>query len=232
MLNLTLCDDSAAEREYIKALVFEWSKRSGAEISVRECPSAEALLFEYEDNPPDILLLDIEMSGMSGVELAKRLRQNGNRLLQIIFITAYSDYIAEGYDVAALHYLLKPVDREKLFSVLSRAVEKISDDGKKLVLETSDETALVPICDIKYIEVIKNYVTVHAERDYTLKMPLKEIESELDERFIRVGRSYIVNLGFITRVTKTEVYLKGGGTVPLPRGAYEKVNRAIINMKR
>ena len=232
MLNFTLCDDSAAEREYIKALVFEWSKRAGAEISVRECPSAEALLFEYEDNPPDILLLDIEMSGMSGVELAKRLRQNGNRLLQIIFITAYSDYIAEGYDVAALHYLLKPVDREKLFSVLSRAVEKISDDGKKLVLETPDETALVPICDIKYIEVIKNYVTVHAERDYTLKMPLKEIESELDERFIRVGRSYIVNLGFITRVTKTEVYLKGGGTVPLPRGAYEKVNRAIINMKR
>lgn len=232
MLNLTLCDDSAAEREYIKALVFEWSKRSGAEISVRECPSAEALLFEYEDNPPDILLLDIEMSGMSGVELAKRLRQNGNRLLQIIFITAYSDYIAEGYDVAALHYLLKPVDREKLFSVLSRAVEKISDDGKKLVLETPDETALVPICDIKYIEVIKNYVTVHAERDYTLKMPLKEIAAELDERFIRVGRSYIVNLGFITRVTKTEVYLKGGGTVPLPRGAYEKVNRAIINMKR
>lgn len=232
MLNFTLCDDSAAEREYIKALVFEWSKRSGAEISVRECPSAEALLFEYEDNPPDILLLDIEMSGMSGVELAKRLRQNGNRLLQIIFITAYSDYIAEGYDVAALHYLLKPVDREKLFSVLSRAVEKISDDGKKLVLETPDETALVPICDIKYIEVIKNYVTVHAERDYTLKMPLKEIAAELDERFIRVGRSYIVNLGFITRVTKTEVYLKGGGTVPLPRGAYEKVNRAIINMKR
>ncbi len=232
MLNFTLCDDSAAEREYIKALVFEWSKRSGAEISVRECPSAEALLFEYEDNPPDILLLDIEMSGMSGVELAKRLRQNGNRLSQIIFITAYSDYIAEGYDVAALHYLLKPVDREKLFSVLSRAVEKISDDGKKLVLETPDETALVPICDIKYIEVIKNYVTVHAERDYTLKMPLKEIEAELDERFIRVGRSYIVNLGFITRVTKTEVYLKGGGTVPLPRGAYEKVNRAIINMKR
>ena len=232
MLNFTLCDDSAAEREYIKALVFEWSKRSGAEISVRECPSAEALLFEYEDNPPDILLLDIEMSGMSGVELAKRLRQNGNRLLQIIFITAYSDYIAEGYDVAALHYLLKPVDRDKLFSVLSRAVEKISDDGKKLVLETPDETALVPICDIKYIEVIKNYVTVHADRDYTLKMPLKEIEAELDERFIRVGRSYIVNLGFITRVTKTEVYLKGGGTVPLPRGAYEKVNRAIINMKR
>ena len=231
-MNIFLCDDNASEREYIKRLVLDWSNQSGAGVSIREYPSAEALLFSYSDCPPDILLLDIEMPGLSGVELAKRLRQNGNRLLQIVFITAYSDYIAEGYDVAALHYLLKPVDREKLFSVLSRAVERIADDGKKLVLELPDETALVPICDIKYIEVIKNYVTVHAERDYTLKKPLKEIERDLDGRFLRVGRSYTVNLYFITRVTRSEIFLKGGGTVPLPRGAYEKVNRAIINLKR
>ena len=230
-MNISLCDDNAQERAYIKNLVLDWADRSGAGVSIREYPSAEALLFSYSDFPPDILLLDIEMPGLSGVELAKKLRQDGNRLLQIIFITAYSDYISEGYDVAATHYLLKPVDREKLFSVLSRAVERIADDGKRLVLETSDETALVPICDIKFIEVIKNYVTVHAEREYTLKKPLKEIEHELDERFIRVGRSYIVNLYFITRVTRSEIFLKGGDAVPLPRGAYEKVNRAIINMK-
>ena len=231
-MNVTICDDNADERGFIKQIVLDWSAKSGAGVSICEYPSAEALLFSYSDCPPDILLLDIEMPGLSGVELAKRLRQNGNRLLQIVFITAYSDYIAEGYDVAALHYLLKPVDREKLFSVLSRAVERIADDGKKLVLELPDETALVPICDIKYIEVIKNYVTVHAERDYTLKMPLKEIERDLDGRFLRVGRSYTVNLYFITRVTRSEIFLKGGGTVPLPRGAYEKVNRAIINLKR
>lgn len=230
-MNISLCDDNADERAYIKNLVLDWADRSGAGVSIREYPSAEALLFSYSDFPPDILLLDIEMPGLSGVELAKKLRQDGNRLLRIIFITAYSDYISEGYDVAATHYLLKPVDREKLFSVLSRAVERIADDGKRLVLETSDETALVPICDIKFIEVIKNYVTVHAEREYTLKKPLKEIEHELDERFIRVGRSYIVNLYFITRVTRSEIFLKGGDAVPLPRGAYEKVNRAIINMK-
>ena len=231
-MNVSICDDNADERGFIKQIVLDWSAKSGAGVSIREYPSAEALLFSYSDCPPDILLLDIEMPGLSGVELAKRLRQNGNRLLQIIFITAYSDYIAEGYDVAALHYLLKPVDREKLFSVLSRAVERIADDGKKLVLELPDETALVPICDIKYIEVIKNYVTVHAERDYTLKKPLKEIERDLDGRFLRVGRSYTVNLHFIIRVTRSEIFLKGGGTVPLPRGAYEKVNRAIINLKR
>ncbi len=231
MLTVSLCDDNAKEREYLKKLVSEWSEEAGEGVRVLEFPSAEALLFSYSDCPPDILLLDIEMPGLSGVELAKRLRSGGNRLLQIIFITAYSDYIAEGYDVAALHYLLKPVDRIKLFSVLSRAVERISDDGKKLVLELSDETALVPVCDIKFIEVIKNYVTVHAERDYTLKKPLKEIEAGLDGRFLRVGRSYIVNLWYIVRVTRSEIFLKGGKTVPLPRGGYEKVNRALIAMK-
>ena len=231
MLNITICDDNANERSYIKALVCEWSEQFEKGVLVREYPSAEALLFDYEERRPDILLLDIEMPGQSGVELAKQLRQ-GDKLLQIIFITAYSDYIAEGYDVAALHYLLKPVDRHKFFSVLSRAVEKIADDGKKLLLELPDETALVPVYEISCIEVVKNYITVHAGRDYTLKKPLKEIESELDGRFLRVGRSYIVNLNFITRVTRSEIFLKGGGTVPLPRGGYEKVNRAIIEMRK
>ncbi len=232
MLTISLCDDNAAERTFLKTLVLDWSAQSGTSVQLQEYPSAEALLFAYADCPPDILLLDIEMPGLSGVELAKRLRQDGDKLLQIVFITAYSDYIAEGYDVAALHYLLKPVSREKLFSVLSRAVEKIADDGRTLLLELPDETALVPVRDISHIEVLKNYVTVHAGRDYTLKMPLKEIEAELDERFLRVGRSYIVNLFFITRVTRSEIFLKGGGAVPLPRGAYEKVNRAIIGMRR
>lgn len=228
MFTIFLCDDNADERAYVKNLVFDWSARSGAAVRLQEYPSAETLLFAYADCPPDILLLDIEMPGRSGVELAKHLRQGGDKLLQIIFITAYSDYIAEGYDVAALHYLLKPVSREKLFSVLSRAVERIADDGKKLLLKLPEETALVPVRDISHIEAEKNYITVHAGRDYTLKMPLKEMEAELDDRFLRIGRSYIVNLSFITRVTRSELFLKGRGTIPLPRSAYEKVNRAII----
>ncbi len=76
-------------------------------------PSAEAFLFHYaEDKSCDILLLDVEMGAMNGVELAKRIREE-NDALQIVFITGYTDYIAEGYDVSALHYLVKPVSREK-----------------------------------------------------------------------------------------------------------------------
>lgn len=230
-VKICICDDSSEERASINALVREWSRQSGTDVSVSEFPTAEAFLFEYEDLAPDVVLLDIEMPGMNGVELAKRLRK-GNKLIQIVFITGFSEYIAEGYEVAALHYLLKPVSPNKLFSTLDRALEKQEIDGRKIVLETPAETVLLPIYEIRYIEVIKNYITIYAQGCYTVKKTLKEIERELDERFLRVGRSYIVNLHFISRVTRSEIFLRGGESVPLPRGAYETVNRAIIDLKR
>lgn len=229
-VKICICDDSSEERAFINALVCEWSRQSGTDVNVSEFPTAEAFLFEYEDLVPDVLLLDIEMPGMNGVELAKRLRE-GNKLIQIVFITGFSDYIAEGYEVAALHYLLKPISPQKLFSTLDRALEKQETDGRKIVFESSAETVQLLLCEIRYIEVIKNYITVYAEGSYTVKRTLKEIERELDERFLRVGRSYIVNLHFISRVTRSEIFLRGGASVPLPRGAYETVNRAIINLK-
>ena len=230
-VKICICDDSSEERASINALVREWSRQSGTDVSVSEFPTAEAFLFECEDLAPDVVLLDIEMPGMNGVELAKRLREK-NKLIQIAFITGFSEYIAEGYEVAALHYLLKPVSPEKLFLTLDRALEKQERDGRKIVLETSMETVQLPMHEIRYSEVIKNYITVYAEDSYTAKKTLKEIEQELDERFLRVGRSYIVNLHFISRVTRSEIFLRGGESIPLPRGAYETVNRAIINQKR
>ena len=73
-------------------------------------------------------------------------------------------------------------------------------------------------------------MTIHAADHYTVKMTLGELESQLDERFCRAGRSLIVNLGYISRVTKTEIRLNDGTALHLPRGCYETINRAIINM--
>ncbi len=230
MLTFSLCDDNASEREYIKNLVIDWSVRSGAEISLREYPSAESFLFDCEDFRPDILLLDVEMPGQSGVELAKRLRRL-DKVMQIVFITAYSDYIAEGYEVAALHYLLKPVDTEKLFSVLSIAAERVRRDCRKITVETTDGAEVLPLYDVRYIESRKNYAVIHAEREYTVRRTLSEFLSALDGRFLRVGRSFIINLLWVRRVGRTEVELKSGEVIPIPRSAFETVNRAIINMK-
>lgn len=130
--------------------------------------------------------------------------------------------------MAALHYLMKPVKKEKLFDVLDRAVQKLQKNEKVLNLEISGEMVRIPVYQIRYADVMGNYVTIHGATDQTVKMTLGELEKQLDDRFYRVGRSCIVNLTNIGRVTKTEIKLSDGTSIPLPRGAYEPLNRAII----
>ncbi len=226
--NIAVCDDSGADREYVMDLVKQWATKSGHAVRLSAFPSAENFLFLYEEKSDyDILLLDIEMGAMDGVALAKRLRKT-NDTVQIVFITGYSDYISEGYEVAALHYLMKPVKKEKLFNVLDRAVQKLHKNEKVLNLEISGEMVRIPIYQIRYADVMGNYVTIHGATDHTVKMTLGELEKQLDDRFYRVGRSCIVNLTNIGRVTKMEIKLSDGTSIPLPRGAYEPLNRAII----
>ena len=225
---IAICDDTEIDRNFIKDIVTDWANKSGVKPDIHMFSSAEEFLFEYEDcKDYQILLLDIEMGQMDGVSLAKELRKT-NDSAQIVFITGYSDYIAEGYEVSALHYLMKPVREEKLSEVLDRAVSKLGKDEKALMLESGGETNLVPIYRIRFIDVRGNYITVHADKEYTIKKTLSDVEKELDERFYRVGRSCIVNLTQISKVTKTGIFFNSGETVPLPRGSYEKVNRAII----
>ena len=228
---IAVCDDSAEDRAYITALARQWAERSGHLLELSQFVSAENFLFEYSDRSDyDILLLDIEMGEMDGVSLAKRLRRE-NETVQIVFVTGYDHYISEGYEVAALHYLMKPVKEDKLLAVLDRAAERLHKAERVMTLESGGETVRVPLRQIRYIDVRLNYATVHAKEDYTVKKPLGELAAALDERFYRVGRSAIVNLTHISRVTKTDIYLDGGAVVPLPRGAYEGVNRAIIELE-
>lgn len=228
---VAICDDSDADRRYIMDMVRSWASAAGHEVQIDGFPSAESFLFRYAgESDYDILLLDIEMGAMDGVTMAKELRKS-NDTVQIIFITGYSDYISEGYEVAALHYLMKPVNEEKLCLVLDRAAEKLAKNEQVLNFEVSGEMVRVPIYQIRYADVIGNYVTVHALTDVTVKMTLGELEKQLDERFYRVGRSALVNLTQISRVTRAEIRLNDGTAIPLPRGAYEGVNRAIINMR-
>ena len=225
---VAIVDDSTTDAEFVKGILNSWADLRQANIQAEVFPSAEAFLFRYaEDKEWDILLLDIEMGAMDGVTMAKRVRQS-NEAVQIVFITGYSDYIAEGYEVAALHYLMKPVNREKLLTVLDRAMEKRKQEERCLNLEAYGEMVRIPFYEIRYLDVRQNYVTVHAKADYIVKRTLGDFEKELDDRFCRVGRGMILNLKYIQRVTKTEVRLSDGTVLPLPRGAYEPLNRAII----
>lgn len=225
---IAIVDDSQQDREYLQELLSDWSKNRSLGIYVEDFSCAEKFLFHYsEDKNWDILLLDIEMGAMDGVTMAKKVRAH-NETVQIVFITGYSDYIAEGYEVSALHYLMKPVHKDKLFAVLDRALDKRKQQERCLNLEAYGEMVRIPFYEIRYLDVHQNYVTVHAKNDYTVKRTLGEFEKELDDRFCRVGRSMIVNLKYISRVTKTDVYLAEGTVLPLPRGSYEPLNQAII----
>ena len=225
---IAICDDMEEDVKYISSAVNKWAEKENITVDIEMFPSAESFLFRYaEQKAFDILLLDVEMPSMNGVELAKRIRKE-NDAVQIIFITGYTDYISEGYEVSALHYLVKPLSETKLFEVLNRAVLKIRKIEKSLYLSLSGEMVRIPIYEIKYLEVQQNYVTVHSKKDYTVKKTLGEFERELDERFYRMGRSFIVNLSCIDKITKTDVFLSDGSVIPLSRGQYEPLNKAFI----
>ena len=225
---VAICDDSNTDAGYAQSILNNWAATRQVTVHVETFSSAESFLFHYaEDKTYDILLLDIEMGAMDGVTMAKQVRRD-NETVQIVFITGYSEYIAEGYEVAALHYLMKPVKEDKLFAVLDRALEKQKQNERCLNLELSGEMVRIPFYEIRYLDVHQNYVTIHGKQDCTVKRTLGEFEKELDDRFHRVGRAMILNLKYIQRVTKTEVRLSDGTVLPLPRGAYEPLNRAII----
>ncbi len=230
MYKIAVCDDNPADADYVADIIRRWAQARAVLMEIERFPSAEAFWFQYEENRCyDILFLDIEMEpeGMNGIELAAKLRKNDGSI-QLVFVTGYMEYIADGYDVEALHYLLKPVTEEKLGSVLARALARVKAREKELFLQTTDGSVRVLNSEIRYLEVQRNYVTIHAAEEYTVKRTLGDLEKELDESFFRTGRSFIVNLRFVRKITKTQVFLKDGAQVPLSRGLYEGINRAMI----
>lgn len=227
-LNVAICDDNPKDLEYISQLLEQWQRKKGMHIKSSQFTSAESFLFHYEENKNyDILLLDIEMGEMDGVTLAKKIRKEDSTV-NIVFITGYSEYLEEGYEVQALHYLRKPLNEEKFFHVLERVEEKMILNQRCLNLMCSGEMYRIPLHEIKYIDVFDNYSTVHAQVEVSVKKPLHEFMDLLDQKFYKIGRSSIINLDYVRKVNKTTVYLTDGTTFPLPRGVYEALNRAII----
>ena len=125
-------------------------KKSKISATINEYSSAESFLFVYEEKKDyDLLLLDIEMDGINGVEMAKRIRHE-DETVQIIFITGYPDYMCQGYDLSALHYLIKPVSNEKLFEVLDRALKNIKKGGNRVIFTADGGEKVVALDAILY----------------------------------------------------------------------------------
>ena len=177
-LKIAICDDEQKQIEYITALVTLWSAKEGHSCEIRAFESAEAFLFEYEDDKAyDILLLDVEMKNITGIELAKRIRKDNNRA-EIVFITSHFEFVGEGYEVDALHYLVKPISEDKLSQVLTKAAEKGFAKAQ---------------CDLGALYLFGKGVPVDAKK--ALSLYQKAAEQGNDVAMVSLGMMYYRGMG-------------------------------------
>lgn len=226
---IAICDDEQNQIEHISSLVTEWGIESGNVCEIHTFFSAEAFLFEYaEEKTYDILLLDVEMKGISGIDLARQIRSDNSRV-EIVFITSHFEFFGEGYEVDALHYLVKPISVKKLFSVLSKAAEKLSIEPTSLVITCNNETVKLYESDILYIEAFLHYIAIYTNKgEYKIKESISAFSDKLSDDFYRIHRSYLVSLKHIVRISRTRIWTDNGIELPLARGKYDDINRAFI----
>jgi len=228
MLKIAIVEDEKIQAELLENMVSEWAVTESLFVNVKKYASAESFLFSIDDEVPfDILLLDIQMEKMNGVELAKKLRKLKYEVI-IIFITAIIDYVFVGYEVNALHYILKPVDKQTLFNTLNKAHKK-QRASEFLLVTTEDRNIKIDMLEILYIEASVHDVIIHTlDDDYTVRMKFTDIKNKLNDHFTATHRSFVVNLAYIKHITKTDAVLDNGNKIPLSRRLYQPVCKTFI----
>jgi len=210
-MKIGICDDEKAIREMLKDKV----KKLYPQADILLYTSGEELL---AGELPDILLLDIQMQGKSGIEAAQELRLTDRQLI-IIFVTAIEDYVFQAFDVDAFHYIVKPFSDEKFSEVLQKAAEKLEkpeyeNEKRKtpsLFITTGGTHITVNFEDIVYAEVFDRKVVIHTmDSDIEYYGKLKDLEKKAGEDFYRPHRSYLVNFNFIRKYDATTIYMKKG----------------------
>ena len=226
---MAICDDIDEDVQYLTSVVQSWAQKQKVSVNNETFVSAESFLFRYEEKKDyDIILLDVEMKKTSGIELAKKIRSMDHRM-EIIFTTSHFELSGEGYEVDALHYLVKPIMETKLMEVLSKAAQKLSVEPPSLVISCNGETVKLFETDIQYIESFLHYIVVNTQStEYKLKENLYALEEKLSSDFYRTHRSYSVSLKHIRKISRSTVWLDCGDEIPLARGKYDDINRAFI----
>ncbi len=226
---IAICDDSTADPNYIKDMTRCWAAEGRYVLHIDTFVSAESFLFHYAEHKDyDILLLDIEMEGMDGISLAKKLRQENDQV-QIVFVTGFPDFMAQGYEVSALHYLLKPLEEEALCRVLDRAAANLKKADRSVIFTVDGEALRLDVREIMSAEALAHFCRINTLRgQFEVRQNFSELAEKLGEGFIRTHRSYLVQVACIRRISKTEVILDNWEKVPLSRSNYHAVNQAFI----
>lgn len=225
-MNILIVDDEAPARDRLRRLLEE----DHAHVVVGEAGNGKRALELAAELAPDVVLLDIRMPGLSGIETAHHLNTFENPPA-IIFATAYDEYAIEAFEASAIGYVLKPVRRERLDqalelagrlsnSVLGDVARKsgISDRRKHLCKQSQGELKLIPVGDVQYFLADQKYVSVfHANGQDLIDDSLKVLEEEFADTFVRIHRGALVAVSSIESLRKaedgrTQVMLRGGST--------------------
>lgn len=231
-MRIAICDDEKAQQELLQSYIQSWAEETSEKVSISCFQSAEQFLFSWEeDSAYDLLILDVEMGGMNGMELARKLRSQDCQI-PILFVTGYEKYMAMGYEVSALHYLLKPVRREKLGEQLSRIVSN-RKNTEKLWFQTAEGSIVVTVEDIWYIEADRHNCILHfGEKTQMIKHTLSYVTKLLEHRkeLVACHRSLLVNLQHVSMIVKTELVMDNGERLPISRSMTGSVNQAFIRL--
>lgn len=234
-LRIALCDDEITEKELLERYIREWAERQPFSVCVCSFSDGQTLLHSMEKETFDIIFLDIQMQGLDGMETARRIRE-ADGSAGICFVTGYEDYLAEGYEVEAFRYLLKPLRREKLWEALDLFLIRRMRDQRYWTVETPEGQKRVALTEILYLESFGHTCLMHTlEECFLVKKGISEIEKELEIlglSVFRTHRSYLVNLAQVTAVGRDRAALAGGSEVPVSRTQYQGLNRAFIRQFR
>ena len=211
-MRIAICDDEKNIRELIANKV------------AKQYPDAEIIFFQLgeelllSDEPIDILFLDIQMSGIDGMETARELRKKDKSVI-LIFVTAVEEYVFQAFDVGAFNYIVKPIDDGKFSDVLHRAVDEWSSQNinekepeeRYVLINNSGVHTKVILDEIVYAEVFNRKVVIHkldGEIEYYGKM--SDLESLAGDSFFRPHRAYLINFKYVEKYDATTIYLERG----------------------
>ncbi len=235
MYFIALCDDDERELDKIEDFLTAYQKsRETDEYRIDRFRSAEALLekITQKEYVPDLLLLDIFMSGKTGIEAAVELRRQKCGAF-IVFLTTSKEYALEAYGVDALQYLVKPLEKERFFhamDIVFQQMKKAGDEQIVMKVAGGGIRQMRPD-DIVYCESQKNYQMLYLEtEECRVRMTAKELWEMLEHfnQFSRCGRSYILNLNHVVSVEKEEILLDNDSRIYIPRNVSSEFKKVYF----
>lgn len=230
-MRICLVDDESLQLDYLKVIIDKWSNKHSVHTELSFYHSAEEMLFENSESYPyDMIVLDIQMGKMNGIELAKKIRKTDKNVI-LAFISGMADYVFDGYEVQAIRYILKPIKDNKVYELLDYVNTRITTENSYLIISVSGEKKRINYDDIVYFESMGHYVTLHLEHtEYDYKYNISDLCDDLaGTEFIRTHRSYVVNIKYVDKITRNECRLVQNISIPLSRNSYKSVNEKFID---